>query len=342
MDKILKDLVKDHNVIMIMEFGSQLYGTSTPSSDVDYKGIFLPTKEQILLQEVPKYIKADTKDKHSGEKNTKDDIDIELYSLSYFIQLCIKEETVGIDMLNYPDDKIVYKNDEAIGDYFVWDFIRSNRPKFYTNNLKGFVGYCRKQAAKYGIKGSRIADVRKVLDFLLYHNINEDRLAKMIDVWDSLPKGEHIHFVISGKKDSEEEFYQVCGKKMQKTSKISYCIDMLEKFIDSYGHRALLAEKNEGIDWKALSHALRYGYQIKELFKTGDIIFPLKQRKFLTKVKKGGVNYKKVSMCLEGLMDHIEELSLKIDKDKFPDKCDTQFWRKIILDIHRDVVYKEG
>jgi predicted nucleotidyltransferase len=31
-----------------MKFGSHLYGLNTPTSDVDYKGIFMPTLEQGL------------------------------------------------------------------------------------------------------------------------------------------------------------------------------------------------------------------------------------------------------------------------------------------------------
>lgn len=336
MNKILKQITEDYDIILIMKFGSQLYGTNTPESDTDYKGIFIPTKEQILLQEIPKYIKADTKDKHATGKNTKDDIDIELYSLSYFIELCLKGETVGIDMLHCNDDNIVYKKKEPVGDYFIWDYIRDYRSKFYTNNLKGFVGYCRKQAAKYGIKGSRISDARKVLRYLDNFEMSHEKLG---DIWSLLPRGEHIHFIIAKTHgDREEEFYQVCGKKLQKTAKISYCIGILEKFIEQYGYRALLAEKNQGVDWKALSHALRYGYQIKELFQTGDIKFPLKQRKFLTKVKKGDIHYKKVVVCLESLIDHIEKVSKGLSCTKFPSKPDGVFWREFIYGIYENII----
>ena len=337
MNKLLGDLIKQYNIICIMNFGSVLYGTSTPESDVDYKGIFLPTKEQILLQEIPKHIKADTKDKHSGDKNTKDDVDIELYSLSYFLELCLKGETVGMDMLHCNNDNIIYKDGK------LWDFIRCNRKTFYTNNLKGFVGYCRKQAAKYGVKGSRISDARRVLEFLqteqekhLIINKGYFPSPNLQNYWESLPQGDHIHFVKGGKKDKEEEFYQFCGKKMQKTSNISYCIGILKRFIDSYGHRALLAEKNKGIDWKAVSHAIRYGMQIKELFLTGDIIFPLKKRYFLRKVKNGELNYiKQVAPVLEGLMDDIESLSLTVD---LPSKPNKKLWRELLLDIHQAIV----
>jgi len=336
----LEQLTEKYNVICIMEFGSQLYGTATPNSDTDYKGIFLPTKEQILLQKIPKHIKADSKTtKEEGVKNTKDDVDIELYSLNYFIDLCLKGETIGIDMLHCPDDKIVYANPDEYTQNIWWLGIRQNREKFYTNNLKGFVGYCRKQAAKYGIKGSRISDARRVLNFLEkslknYNVLNNDWYSSppIGSYWGELPKGEHIYFVKGGKKDSEEEFYQVCGKKLQKTSKIPYCVDILERFISQYGHRALLAEKNEGLDWKAISHAMRYGLQIKELFETGDIKMPLEDADYLRKIKKGELNYlQDVAPVLESLMDVIEELN---KKTSLPSKPNYKFWEEYLINIY--------
>lgn len=330
MNTELKELVKQYNVVCIMEFGSHLYGTATENSDKDYKGIFLPTREQILLQKVPKHIKANTKKtEKQGVKNTKDDIDIELYSLSYFIELCLKGETVGIDMLHCPNSKILYNKDD------IWLDIRLNRESFYTNNLKGFVGYCRKQAAKYGIKGSRISTARCVRDYLYNCNIYYDRLATLADVWDHLPQREHIHFVKGGK-NQEEDFYQVCGKKLQKTSKISYCINILNKFIDSYGNRALLAEKNECIDWKAVSHAIRYGLQIKELFETGDIVFPLIKSNLILDIKQGKLDYiSDVAPKLEKLMDDVEILS---NESGLPNKPDYRFWENYILEVYNRIV----
>ena len=333
MNNNLMKIINDNNVICVMEFGSRLYGTDTPNSDTDYKGIYLPTSEQILLQNIPKSISFNSKSsKDESKKNTKDDVDIELYSLNYFIELCLKGETVGIDMLHCPDNKLVYLNTKNKD---IWYYIRENRKEFYTNNLKGFVGYCRKQAYKYGIKGSRISDARKVYDFLYNYGINVDEVATLNDIWDILPGGDHIHFVMAGK-NNDEEFYQVCGKKMQKTSKISYCIGMMKSFIDSYGHRALLAKENKGIDWKAVSHAMRYGQQIKELFETGDIIFPLKQREYLKAIKNGELDYlSEVVPKLESLMDEIEILS---DNTNLPSKPNRKFWEDFIITYYRELI----
>jgi len=42
---------KPKNLICEMVFGSHLYGTATEKSDRDFKGIFLPTAEEILFEE---------------------------------------------------------------------------------------------------------------------------------------------------------------------------------------------------------------------------------------------------------------------------------------------------
>ena len=52
-------------IIVKTIFGSHLYGTSTPESDNDFKGVFLPSKEQILLNEIPKSINESTKNNNS-------------------------------------------------------------------------------------------------------------------------------------------------------------------------------------------------------------------------------------------------------------------------------------
>ena len=72
------------------------------------------------------------------------------------------------------------------------------------------------------------------------------------------------------------------------------------------------------IDWKAVSHAVRYASQLEELFTTGDITFPLKGREFIAKIKAGELDYTSVvAPYLHTLIDAVEiEASLSI----FPEK----------------------
>jgi len=318
--------MNDLDIIVRLKFGSHLYGTNSETSDEDFKGVFLPTKEEVLLGKVPKSYNFTTKPKGSEDKNTSEDIDTEIYSLHYFLKLALEGQTVAIDMLHAPDNMIMEKDNKGI-----WDYLVNHRGMFYTKNLKAFVGYARKQAAKYGIKGSRLDAARQVVNTLKRVPLD----WKLDTFWKTLPVGEHQYFVEDSPNGIKQ--YQVCGKILQSTQKIGYTIEILEKFIDQYGKRALLAESNIGIDFKAVSHAIRAAMQIKEIFLNNDIVFPLKEAKFLKEVKLGTLDYNTiVSPRLEGLMDEIEVLS---ENSTLPSKPDYKFWEEWLCFVLEDNLF---
>ena len=311
------------NTIVKLKFGSHLYGTNTPESDIDYKGVFLPTIDEIFLNRIPKSINTNSKKSGATSKNTKDDIDCEIYSLHYFIQLACEGQTVALDMLHAPDNMILETSD-------IWEEIVKNRSRFYTKNLKAFIGYARKQAAKYGIKGSRLNAAKEMMD-LLASTSEEKRVA---DVWDKLPLGEHIHIIEPNPHNIEQ--VQVCGRIIQATSRVKYALEIVKTFYDNYGARAEKAAKNEGIDWKAVSHAIRAAYQLKEILEDGTITFPLKEADYVKQVKTGELDYQTdVAVRLESLMDEVESLSLKSD---LPEKVDRKFWDEFIINVIGDML----
>ena len=298
------------NIIVKMKFGSHLYGTSTPESDNDFKGVFLPTKEEILLNKIEKSDRTGTTKPDSVEKNTKDDVDIELYSLHYFIELALEGQTVALDMLHAPDEMILQTSD-------IWEDLRANKKLFYTKNLNSFVEYARGQAAKYGIKGSRLNAAKLMIDFLKV--LPPD--TKLRDVWDDIPKAEHIEIVEVDPNGFRQ--VQVCNRKMQESVKASYAYDMVKTFYDAYGNRAKMAASNKGVDWKAISHAFRAAFQLMELFVEDTITYPLHSAPYLKKIKNGEINYKEAAPKLEQMIDDIEILA----KDSsYPDQPDTEYW----------------
>lgn len=309
-----------------MKFGSHLYGTQIEgSSDTDFKGIFLPSEREIFLGQIPKSINETTKKtKGPGIKNTSEDVDTEIYSLHYFIRLACEGQTVALDMLHAPDNMLLHTSE-------VWDKIIENRNKFYTRNLKAFIGYARRQSARYGIKGSRLNDAKIFIDILKEFNTS---YSKLDDLWEKIPATEHIIFI--GKDSNGIDQVQVCGKTFGRTAKIDYVLPIIEKFYTNYGARAQAAANNEGIDWKAVSHALRAAYQVREILIDHTITFPLKEREYLLKVKKGLLPYLEVSDVLESLMSELEELTTK---SSLPDHADVKFWEDFIVKTVRDYIY---
>lgn len=309
-------------IIVKTIFGSHLYGTSTPESDNDFKGVFLPSKEQILLNEIPKSINESTKNNNSS-KNTSKDVDLEMYSLHYFIHLACEGETVAIDMLHAPDNMIIEKNS-------IWDEIIKNRKMFYTKNLKAFVGYARRQASKYGIKGSRLNDAQRVLDFLndyMYTEYEYSPNPTLRSIWDNLPNGEHIFK--HPPNENGMRYYEVCGRKLGETIHIQHAHEIIGTFVDNYGERARKAAANEGIDWKAISHAFRAAYQVKQILTENTITFPLKEAEFLLQIKQGKLDYQSVvAPELNNLISEVEKLS---ENSNLPEKVNRNFWNNFIV-----------
>lgn len=306
--------------ILKCKFGSHLYGTNTEDSDEDFKGIALPDTEDILLGKIFKTKKLGTGNDRS--KNTKEDLDYDIYSLHYFINLACQGETAAIDMLHVPDNMILETSPE-------WQFIQAHREKFYTKNMQAFVGYARRQAAKYGCRGSRLAMIKKAIKIL---NESEHYVAaKTEEIWDQLPTGDHAKFIEDSPNGAKQ--YQICGRILQSTAGIEYSRKTLESFYDRYGERSKLAEKNEGIDWKAISHAMRAAYQLIELFEHNTITFPRPEKELLKLVKDGYLDYRKtIEPVLGDLMDKVELLALK---SNLPEKADTEFWNNFLIDTCR-------
>lgn len=303
--------------IVKMKFGSHLYGTDTPKSDLDYKGIALPSIEQIALGKVPKHLEyySSGSDK---TKNTKDDIDIEVFSLHEFVKLALAGQTVAFDMLHAPSDMLIENSP-------TWCRIVLNRDKFYSKNIHAFIGYAQGQAAKYGLKGSRLDDSLRVLNFL--NSLPPKQRLEAIDL-DSFPKGEHIKMMLSDKHN--ESCIEVCGKKLHMKARNEYNASIIQLFYNAYGERAKLAAKNLGVDFKAISHAFRAAHQVKELFTTGTITFPRPEAEFLKQIKNGELRYLDIAPQLDALIDEVKELQLTTTLSEKPD---TEFWNKFLLDL---------
>jgi len=235
--------------------------------------------------------------------------------------------------LHAPDDMILETSD-------IWKKIVKERKRFITKNMQAFLGYCLRQIGKYSCKGSRLAAAKKVLDYLNDNNFIKDMKFnkkfevdsvihwKLKEIWNELPEGEHIHK--DGIDPNGNRVYEVCGKKVQETANLSYLYNVIEKFYDSYGERARQAERNENIDWKSVSHAMRAAIQLKELYTKGTITFPLKDAMLIKYVKEGLYSYKWVAGLLERYIEEVKELAEKSD---YPEKVDRKYWDKFLIKV---------
>lgn len=304
--------------IVRMRFGSALYGTSTPQSDVDYKSVFIPAGRDILMQSVNNSFTT-AREKEHGEKNLPGETEEASYSVQRYLQLLAQGDIMAIDMLFAPDWAMP-ESEPATG---IWREIQRAKDKLVTKDIASTLKYCRDQAAKYGIKGSRLAAARAALR-LLEGPLASRNQASRLEVLSSIIIGitaEHEHMAIVVEERTKIQLWEVCGKKMPFSSSIQSARDVMQRLVDAYGERAKQAENNEGVDWKALSHAVRVGYQARDLLSGGEIYFPLAVAPELLEIKQGKWEYKRVAALIERLMEEVEMSAVISDLRATPDQA---------------------
>lgn len=313
------------NVVCKMVHGSHLYGLATPESDLDYIGVFMPSWEDLVTGQASHEIRNSTSG--NGEKNTSDDVDTVWYSLQKFLKMAADGETIAIDALHVNEENLLETSE-------VWEEIVSNRDKFYTNKMKAFLGYCRKQAERYSLKGVKLDAMDDVIA-LLDKKDGSDRL-KEHEACLELIVGQYpecsriLHGFMKGGRHIDKEVFELCGAKYDLSCTVRHVLGEINKARLKFGNRATLAQHNAGWDRKAVSHALRVGYQLKEIYETGNLKFPLRDRDFLMKVKNGTVDFQsEVSPILDSLVSEIEELA---DRSHYPSKVDREYWNQFVID----------
>lgn len=318
------------NVIFKTIFGSNLYGTNTPTSDEDFKGIYIPAARDIILGRTKKVIQANEK-LSAGLKNSTGDTDFEIFSYQEFIKLLLEGQTVALDMLFSPEFS-KYPSCSNIGE--IW----TNRDKLLHRGTSAFVGYCQTQAAKYGLKGGRVAAMEAAVQFL--ENLpGEDKLEKhwtAIEVLVSTTEHMKIE-VIEGPNNKMLPHWNVCDRKMGLTTKVGYATLVFKKVYDNYGHRAKLAQKNENIDWKALLHAVRVCEEAKELLLTGNITFPRPERELLLKIRKAELPYQQISEIIE---QGIKDVEIAKEKSILPNEPDREFADNLVSNTYFHEIIK--
>jgi hypothetical protein len=273
--------------------GSHLFGTNTPSSDQDFKGVFIPDADDILLGKFDQTIHQST-NKEVGQKNTKDDVDVEFYSLDKFLKMLYQGQTVAWELLFTPDHMIL-EMDPA------WNEVRAYAPFLVNKKVDAFIGYCKQQAHKYGVRGSRLNTIETVLK--LFEKCNErTTLGCHEHEISEILKLEHAEMI---KDKNGKNLLTICGKKFGLDTRLEYVIEPLQKYYAEYGDRSRKAKENQGIDWKALSHAVRVCMQAISLLETGKIELPMSYEriKLLKAIKAGELSFEQVANYIEEYQD---------------------------------------
>lgn len=330
----------NYKPIMRVVFGSHLYGTANEKSDRDYKSIFIPSPRDILLQRANKVIN-DQRPKSVGEKNVADDIDEEKFNLHKYLKLLSEGQVLALDMLFAPASAHTFEPSP------VWNEIVANKERLISKKSSAFIGYCRQQANKYGIKGERVKAAR------FAYTILEDSVslfgpkAKLADleqvIRDSVMLRDNCDYMSIHRIEFDNggfvDHWEVCGRKMPFTGSISSARDVMKKLIDEYGHRALAAERQEGVDWKAMSHAVRIAEQAIELLSTGNMTLPLPNANYIREIKEGRLDYDTISAYVDDLLIKVEKA---VDSSQLADEPDHEWIDNFVYRVYKEEVLNFG
>jgi predicted nucleotidyltransferase len=310
--------------------GSHVYGTNIPSSDLDYKGIIVPDAKDILLQTTPRTTNIKS-NKAEGIRNGPEDCDREYFALHYFMKLLMDGQTHPIEMLFIPER---FWRRSSIA----WENIRRNRDKLLSKKLKAFVGYAKNQAHKYSMKGERLATVEAYVKFLRDANSSQTllfyyaALARLIEVY---PK--HSKIVDIENNDRVLPHLEVCGRKIDLNASVEYALNCYEWVMKEYGDRAKASI--DGVDWKAVMHAVRVAEEAVELLQTGFITFPRPNALYLLGLRTGKFGYDDVMDHFERTVEQIESIA---PASTLPDEPDYETGKQLVLQYYNEmVVYNE-
>jgi hypothetical protein len=320
--------------IVEMRAGSHLYGTNTAQSDIDLKSVQVPSARDILLQRV-KGVVVSSPPKARGERNAPGDVDRETFSLQRYLGLLADGQPLAIEMLFAPDAVMTAPPAP------LWREIQANAPRLVSRRAHSFVGYCRQQASKFGARGARVAAVRAMLAVLagaearLGSSAKLERIAAELE---PLAAGgpdaiEHVALIdIPAPGGGQLRHLEVAGRKTPYTASLKIARELLERLLAEYGKRSLEAERNEGVDWKALSHAVRVGREAVELLQTGRLTLPLPCAPHLLRIKLGQIPGEAVAEEIDRLLVAVKAAA---DASTLPETPDLTFIDELVAETHR-------
>jgi hypothetical protein len=125
----IQDKAKGAIPLAIFIRGSHAYGTNTETSDTDFVGVYVQNEEDIYG--------FNYKEQINDDKN-----DMVFYEIKRFLELLSKQNPNTLELLNTPEDCIVYKHP-------IYQTILDNKDMFITKGCaKTFGGYAQSQIKK--------------------------------------------------------------------------------------------------------------------------------------------------------------------------------------------------
>lgn len=364
----MKYRTKETNLLVTITYGSHLYGTNSETSDHDFKAVYLPALNDLILAKTPRVHRY----RYDAEGNTISDsasmpangyeaehTPIQKFVHDYLGGQAYAVETVfgvvhGAHLKHMPDP-----GTEGSRNWCLFEALCHDLAKNYIHrNVNGMVGFAVKQTFDYVRRGERLNAARHVLDVLKHtlkfyetsadtrfrkfdpNSIRLDTVSHYIHpvshfveaqtVLDHVARETNLELGESKNQNKVMRTLKLNGREYLETTTLPHLINAVEKLCEQYGERSTKASEVD-VDWKSLSHAVRVYQQVIELLETGFISFPRKNAKFLLDVKKGRHDIEDVKKLLAALDDKVNVLLATSLLPEVNDQFRTEVENEVLL-----------
>jgi hypothetical protein len=318
--------VAPHKLLYLAKSGSQLFGTATPKSDLDVKGVFLPSKESLYLQTAPQQFSANTNPSDSARKNTVEDVDVTVWSVQFWMRLVLRGDINAVSLLfshTHPD-AVLEGSDAA----FV-ERLRALEPqRLLARGLGGMMGFAYSQAVKYSDKGKHLRAVKVALEHL-------DSSAGLVETVAAEIVREVGDASLARIAPNERGLPQlvVLEKAFDLTASSAWAAKPLRQLEARYGKRALIALGAGGVDFKAFSHSLRVLEEMRLLHETGRITYPHEPEfaALQRDVKLGRYDQDRLMELLDAQLERTQAAEAR---SVLPEHADAEYAQAFILSLY--------
>ncbi len=285
-------------LLFLTRFGSDLYGTRVEGiSDTDVRGIYLPMEAPASLEEACMQRAVHSSTSSTDKKNESTDEDMDLFPLERWLcQLLPLGNTGALDLLfahsNASCTLYCHKGMESV-------FARA-LSFLNLSNGTGCMAYCQGQGKTYGMAGTRLGVLWRALG-LLEAKSGRLRLEEVSE--------EIVQTIATPQycKLAEDKGLVLAEQWHMGRTRIEEVLPRLQKTLQPHMERILEARENKGIDWKAMSHAVRAIRQQEELLATGTLHYPLACREELLRIKLGQCTFAEVEALISRGLASLEE-----------------------------------
>jgi hypothetical protein len=321
--------IQPHTMLLVAKSGSQLFGTATPSSDLDVKGVFLPSKESLYLQRAPQQFTQNTNPSDSGTKNQADDIDITIWSVQFWLKLLLRGDINAVSLLFAPSHSTAILKGSNPDFLEKLKTLKAN--KILSKNLGGMMGFAHSQAIKYSEKGKHLNAVQIATQHMGHVTGLVGDVAETII---GLIANDKLARSIIGNNNQKQLL--ILEKAFDYTAKADWAIKPLLELEERYGKRAKQALLDGGVDFKAFSHSLRVLEEMRLLHLQGFITYP-HQNEFavlLRDIKQGKLEYPKLLEMLDAKLEAVQNAE---NQSVLPENPDLEYADTFVLDLYGSI-----